>query len=140
MVLAVIAGLALAGTATTAAVAVAQKRKRAMSERVRNYNGSLCAYLEAVRSQRLDAGIIDGLITELNAVKEYSDGSITVDLSTKHFETLVQFVIDYTRQLAEANSVELDEPSDPSPTSTDAAVVDLLRYLEVQRMIFHEAA
>ncbi|MFI6098149.1 hypothetical protein ACIA8G_21525 [Lentzea sp. NPDC051213] len=139
----VIAGLvtlAVVGTAT-AAVAIVRKRKRALPECVKNYNDSLRAYLEAVRNQSLDAEIIDRLIADLGAVKAYSEnGNITVDFSTEQSETLVQVVIDYTRQLAQANSIDLDESPESTPTSTDAPVVDLRRYLEVQRRIFNDAA
>jgi hypothetical protein len=137
VVIAGLATLAVVGTAT-AAVAIVRKRKGALPECLKNYNVSLRAYLEAVRDQSLDAEIIDRLIADLGAVKAYSEnGNITVDFSAEQSETLVQVVIDYTRQLAQANSIDLDEST---PTSTDAPVVDLRLYLEVQRRIFNDAA
>ncbi|MEV0068005.1 MULTISPECIES: hypothetical protein [unclassified Amycolatopsis] len=96
---------------------------------------------EAVRNQSLDAEIIDRLIADLDAAKAYSEsGNITVDFSAEQYETLVQVVIDYTRQLAQANSIDLDESPESTPTSADAPVVDLRRSLEVQRRIFNDAA
>ncbi|KMS74432.1 hypothetical protein ACM01_14205 [Streptomyces viridochromogenes] len=85
--------------------------------------------------------IINRLIADLDVVKAYSDedGSVTLDFSTKHAEMLVNIVVDYTRQLAEANSVDLNELQG-GPTSENSAVVDLRRHLEVQRKIFTEAA
>jgi hypothetical protein len=138
VVIAGLATLAVVGTAT-AAVAIVRKRKGALPECVKNYNDSLRAYLEAVRDQSLDTEIIGRLIADLGAVKAYSEnGNITVDFSAaEQSETPVQVVIDYTRQLAQANSIDLDEST---PTSTDAPVVDLRRYLEVQWRIFNDAA
>ncbi|MGW5723003.1 hypothetical protein ACWEVP_43005 [Amycolatopsis sp. NPDC003865] len=140
VVVAGLATLAVAGT-VAAVVPIVRQRRRALPECVTNYNDSLRAYLEGVRDQNLDAEIIERLIADLDAVKAYSEnGNITVDFSAEQSETLVQVVIDYTRQLAQANSFELDEPPEPTPTSTDAPVVDLRRYLEIQRKIFNDAA
>ncbi|WP_410562294.1 hypothetical protein [Amycolatopsis sp. cmx-4-61] len=140
VVLAGLATLAVVGTATTA-IAIARKRKRALPESVENYNDSLRAYLQAVRSRSLEAEIIGRLIADLNAVKAYSEnGNTTVDFSTEQSETLVQVVIDYTRHLAQANSIDLDELPESTPSSTDAPVMDLRRYLGVQQRIFNDAA
>ncbi len=138
----VIAGLAtLAVGMATAAITIARKRKQTLPQCVKKYNDSLRAYLEAVRNQNLDADLIDRLIVDLDAVKAYSeDGKITVDFSTAQSETLVQVVIDYTWQLAQVNSIDLDESPESTSTSGDAPVVDLRRYLELQRRIFNDAA
>jgi hypothetical protein len=131
---------AVAATATAVAVTAVRRRKAAVPECVENYNKSLRAYLEAVRLRTLDAEIVDRLIADLDAVKEYSkSGSVTVDFSTEQSETLVQLVVDYTQQLADANSVDLESP-EPAPESEGGVVVDLRRYLEVQKRIFSEGA
>ena len=112
-----------------------QKRKC-----VESCNASLRAYLEAVRDGVLDAGIISRLISDLDVVKAYSDnGSVTIDFSTAQAETLINLVVDYTRELAEVNSVELNELQDQGPTSENDAVVDLCRHLEAQRQIYTKA-
>lgn len=139
VVIAGLATLAVVGTATAAA-AIIRKRRRALPECVKNSNDSLRAYIKAVCNQSLDAEIIDRLIADLGAVKAYSEnGTIAVDFSAES-ETLVQIVIDYTRQLAQANSIELNESPELTPTSTYAPVVDLCRHLEVQRRILSDAA
>jgi hypothetical protein len=130
-----------------AAVIVAAKKRRQIRnpqvlECFQSYNASLATYMEAVHEGRLELDIIDRLIADLDAVKAYSDedGSITLDFSTRHAEMLVNVVVDYTRQLAEANSVELDELQKVALASENDAVVDLRRHLEAQRKIFNEAA
>jgi hypothetical protein len=139
----VIAGLvtlALVGTGT-AVVAIVRKRKLALPECAKDFNDALRAYLEAVHNQSLDAEIVDRLIADLGAIKAYSaNGNITVDFSAEQYETLLQVVIDYTRRLAQANSIDLDESPELTSTSTDAPVVDLRRYLEVQRRLFSDVA
>lgn len=133
--------LSAAAVVATALIAARKRKQTGKPECVENYNASLRAYLEAVREGSLDAGIISQLISDLDAVKAYSDnGSITVDLSTVQSETLVNLVVDYTRTLAEANSIELNELQRHAPASENDAVVDLRRHLEVQRQIFTRAA
>jgi len=126
------------------AFAAARRRKQAsVPECVERYNASLGAYLEAVHEGRLNAGIIDRLISDLDVVVDYSDengNNITLDFSTKRAAMLVKIVVDSTRQLAEENSINLSEPQEESPASDGGAVVDLRRYLEVQKKIFTDAA
>lgn len=134
-----VVGLAVAG-ATAAVVVISRRRKRAMPEYVKNYNSALHAYLEAVRNQTLDAEAIDRLIAALDAVKEHSEtGDITVDFSTEQSETLVRLVLDYAKQLAEANLVDLNASQELVSVSEGDNVVDLRRYLEVQRQILEAA-
>ncbi|NEB03865.1 hypothetical protein [Streptomyces sp. SID13726] len=138
-----VVGTLVAGAAVIAVVKKRrQSRKPQLLECVQSYNASLAAYVEAVHEGRLELEIIDRLIADLDAVKAYSneDGSITLDFSTKQAEMLVNIVVDYTRQLAEANSVDLDELQGVAPASENDAVVDLRRHLEAQRKIFTEAA
>lgn len=143
---AIITVTALSAAAVGAVALIASKRKQTgddpkMPEYIENYNASLHAYLEAVREGSLDVGIIIQLISDLDTVKAYSDnGGITIDFSTEESETLVNLVVDYTRKLAEVNSVELNELQRRAPASENDAVVDLRRHLEVQRQIFTRAA
>ncbi|MFF0201818.1 hypothetical protein [Streptomyces sp. NPDC005017] len=136
---------AIVGT-VAAVIFAAKKRKQTakpeVPECVRSCNASLAAYVEAVHERRLELDIIDRLIADLDAVKAYSDedGRITLEFSTKHAEMLVNIVVDYTRKLAEANSVDLNELQGVAPAPENEAVVDLRRHLEVQRKIFTDAA
>lgn len=138
---AALSAVAVGVTAVIAARKREETGKPEVADCVENYNISLRAYLEAVREGNLDADIIGQLISDLDAVKAYSsNGSITVGFSTEQSETLVNLVVDYTRKLAEANSVELNEIQGQAPASENDTVVDLRRHLEVQRQIFTGAA
>jgi hypothetical protein len=124
------------------------QRNMVMPECVKDFNASWGKYLDAIRERRLDVEIIDQLISDFDAVRGYSDdhgSSITLDLSTKQGEPLV-FVADYTRKLAEANSVDLsdlqnqEQEQEQSRDPGNDVVVDLRRNLAVQRKIFGDAA
>jgi hypothetical protein len=135
------------GTLTAGATAfvVVKKRKQAgkreVPECVVNLNASLRTYLETAREGSLDASIISRLISDLDTVKAYSDStSVPVGFSTELWEALVNLVVDHTRKLAEAYSVELHELQGQAPTSGNDTVIDLRRHLEVQRQIFTGAA
>ena len=134
-----------AGAAVVAGTSYAARRRKlaVVPECVERYNTSLGAYLEAVQEGRLDAGIIDHLISDLDAVVAYSDengNNISLDFSTEQAAILVKIVIDSTKQLAKANSIDLSELHEEAPASEGGAVVDLRRHLEVQKQIFTDAA
>ncbi|NYF16016.1 hypothetical protein HDC37_000830 [Microbacterium sp. AK009] len=129
-------------------IALSKRKKDAepvIPECVQNYTEALRAYLDAIQNGALDADIIDRLIVNLDAVIAYGEeGDTTVAFSPDQLATLTNVVLDYTAELAKANDFELDGPETPSTstsTSTDGGeVVDLRRYLELQRRIFGEAA
>ncbi|MEU2133897.1 hypothetical protein [Streptomyces sp. NPDC018352] len=143
IITAAVVGTVAAGVAM--AITVARKRKQTgtpeVPECVKSYNTSLRTYVEAVHEGRLDVDIINQFIADFDAVKAHSDenGSITLDLSTKHAEMLVNIVVGYTRQLVKDNAVDLNELQDQAPVSENDGVFDLRRHLEVQRKIFTEA-
>jgi hypothetical protein len=91
LVLTVVAGAAVvAGTSYAAALG---RKLAVVPECVERYNTSLNAYLEAVQEGRLDASIIDHLISDLDAVVAYSDengNNISLDFSTKQAAILVK--------------------------------------------------
>lgn len=147
----IIATVALGAAAAVAGNAVVKRRREAGEAEVLvtevpvcvlNYNASLAAYVEAVHEGRLELGVIERLIAGLDEVKAHSDidGSITLDFSTRQAELLVNLVVDYTKQLAEANSVGLDT-SDGYALEGEAHAVSALRSsLEVQRQIVVDVA
>lgn len=114
----------------------------AVPECVERYNASLAAYIEAIRGARLSLELLDQVLADLDAVKGYADpdGGIVLDFSTEHAAALLSIVADYTRQLAEANDINLAEPLQDAPGSAPSEIDSLRRYLEVQKRIFTDAA
>jgi hypothetical protein len=105
------------------------------------YNSELATYIEAIKSGSLDAAVLSRLLSAVEAVKADSDeGAITIELSIGQSEALVNIVADYTRVLAEANSVDLGEGYDRPPSPSGNPVVDLRHWLKLQHRIFDETA
>lgn len=129
-----------AGTALTA-YAVKKKKeneyKKNSPECVLKFEKSLKAYLKAVRKGTLDEKTIDKLMADLEAIKEAdAEEKISLELSTVELKQLVNMIYDYTRKLAKVNDVKLERFKQHSPNSID----NLHAYLEVQKLIFQEAA
>lgn len=142
-------GLVVLGTVAAGATAVtiysvkkrANRRTPVVPECVELYNTSLGVYLDAIRAGRLDVDIIDQFISNLDAVKIYSDenDSFRFDLKTKHGKSLFNLVIAYTKRLAQANDISLNEFQHLEAASEDD-VVELRRLLSFQRTVFAKAA
>lgn len=115
--------------------------KTKMPKCVVDFNNSLFAYLEAVREGNLDMDAITGLISDLDEIKKNQDsGNINIDFSTEQLNTLINLIFDYTRKLAEANSVKLSGLEEPVSASVDNIIVNLQHYLKVQKQIFEKVA
>lgn len=119
--------------------------RRTMSEEsefpdwIRSYNVSWSVYLEAIRKRTLDIDTIDQLISALDGLKQHEgEGKVALNLSTEQAEQLVRLIVDYTTELAEANSIELDHIRGIDAEQT--SVIDMRRYLEAQRQIFKDVA
>lgn len=142
----VVAVGALTLVAVGGGVVLAVKKHRKEAEPdvpgcVQSYSLSLRAYLEAIQSGSLNAGIIDRLSADLDAVVAYAEeGDMTVAFSPEQLATLNKVVLEYTGELAKVNDVELDEAGVASADAEVGPVVDLRRYLDSQRKIFGEAA
>jgi hypothetical protein len=140
-----IVGAIIVGTVAAGGILCFATRKRKESdipelpEWIRDYNAAWAAYLEAIQIGAMGTGIIDRLIDALDALKHHeNDGTVGLYFSTEQAGQLVDLVVRYTTELAEANSVELDEMQ--RPDSDLASVVHIRRYLEAQRKIFGDAA
>ncbi|MFF4307814.1 hypothetical protein [Streptomyces sp. NPDC001601] len=139
IVFAALGTLAAGATAFVVVNKLKQAGEREVPECVANLNVSLSTYLNAARKGSLDARIISGLISDLDAVEAYSDNaSVAVDFSTGLWQALVNLVVDHTRKLAEAYAVDLEEFQ--GKTSGNSSVIDLRRHLEFQRQIIAGAA
>lgn len=137
----IIIGLSAAVAAGVAFFAMKSNKKSKESAIVENYNASLCAYLEAVRSGNVNIDIINRLASNLENIKtNYNSEGVKINFSPRQLEILVNLVFDYTRKLAEANSIELSGLEKRTSTSSDNTILNFQRYLEVQKQIFEKAS
>lgn len=108
---------------------------------VLEYNEALTAYLEAVQSGTIDSALLNRLDAALEAVQsELRDGELKLDFSIEQSTALVSLVIDYTRKLAEANAVQIDEHAEVPSTSEGNPIVDMREWLAIQKRILDDAA
>lgn len=139
----ILAGLGLiaaGGVAYWVASKSKQKPKQEVFDVVENYNDALGVYLDAIQTGNLTSTAVDNLILGLDELKKNSDdGTVTIDFSDEESVSLLDLVLDYTKQLADANSVELGElePSENMPVKK--SIDDLRRYIEEQKRIIDEA-
>jgi|JI8StandDraft_1071087.scaffolds.fasta_scaffold44622_2 hypothetical protein len=140
----VAATVAVGGAAT---FLVTKKRAKAARlaaesrpESVADFESSLRDYVEAGRTGALTADIVDRLITDLDALKAFSDSGNDVKISLDELVPLFDLVIAHTPRLAEAYDVDLQPITDPDEESSDGVVVSLRRHLEAQKAILADAA
>lgn len=124
-------------TAGEAAPAVDEVEVIELPPSVTDFETSLRAYVEAGQQGNLEVDVVDQLIADLDAVKDYRDGGNPVTFSLDQLEPLFALVIGHTPTLAGAYSVELD-PFEGAPQ--DDVVIHLRRHLETQRGILQGAA
>jgi hypothetical protein len=111
------------------------ERSLALPECVRTFGASWDRYRAAIRDKCLDVEIIDQLISDFDAVRQYSEEHrATLDFSQGQGKSVVKFVAEYTSKLADANSMdlgELREQAEAQEPGRNGAVVDLRRNLTV---------
>ncbi len=144
-----VAGAVVVGAATIGGILYFVTRKPKQSakplapevpEWVKEYNGALTAYLGAIQDATLTVEVIDRLIAALDVLEaQEGDDRVVLDLSKDEAAQLLNLVVSYTDELAKANSVDLSKP-DEQTDSEGASILDLRRYLEIQRKIFRDAA
>lgn len=123
-------------TATAAAIINSRTKPKEKPESIEvpayitKYNEALREYLEAARGGTLDAFAVTTLIDALDEVAK--DG--VVDSANEESARLVSLLVGYTRALADANSVSLEELL--SPVADDDLAGDLRRHLVAQLSIF----
>ncbi|MGY1608745.1 hypothetical protein [Geodermatophilus sp. SYSU D00700] len=105
-----------------------------------DFEASLRTYVDAGRGARLDAGIVDRVLADLDKVKDWVDAGNKVAFSFEQLEPLFDLVIRHTPALARAYSVALTDWEHPDPGGGSGSVVQLREHLELQRKILSEAA
>jgi len=129
-----ISGVALAGTG------IYYKVKAHEFKVVTDFRASLSAYIDAIRKGNLSLDVINNLMISLEELKIHKDyEKINIKLSADELSILVNRIYDYTRKLAQDNSIELTADECGIQVS-DNAIINLQQYLKTQKRIFVEAA
>lgn len=110
-----------------------------MPECVISFEASLRSYVKAGQTGTLNAEIVERLIGDLDAVKEFMEEGNTVLISLDKLVPLFDLVIAHTPRLAVAYNVDLKNLNGQDDDA-GGVVVNLRRHLEVQKSILDGAA
>lgn len=128
------AGVAAAGVGTF----VYKKVKSREPAVLKAFRGALDEYIDAIRNGALNINIINDMEKALQELREHKDYmKFSVQLSAEDIEILVGKIQDYTVKLATDNDVDISEFESEE---ADDAIINLEKYLHVQRKVFEEAA
>lgn len=105
---------------------------------IADYNDSVVAYLDAIDNGNVSLDNIKSVIKSIDKLNESND--ITIGFAHEKSETLINFVYDYTKKLAEVNSFELINFEKSTSISAYDTLGSLRQYLEIQTQIFEEVA
>ena len=106
-------------------------------EVMKQFRGSLFAYIDKIRGGNLDLETIEALMEALDQLKKHKNyEQFKIELSTEDLDVLVGKIYDYTIWLAENNQIELTEEE---RSKTNNSIINLQNYLRTQKRIFKEA-
>ena len=133
----VVGGIVIVGGIVVGTVShFTQKEKRTAKKHL---GESFQAYIDAARDGELTVEIVDALIGDLdNVSKLYKDDSIPLNLSAKQISDLLSSIYDYTKRMAEANSIKANTIHAPKVFRKNT-VNDLQNYLHIQKEILSAA-
>ena len=135
--LVVVGGIVIVGGIVAGTVShFTQKEKR---EAKKHLGESFQTYIDAARGGELTVEIVNVLIEDLDTVsKLYKDDSIPLNLSAKQISDLLSSIYDYTKRMAEANSIKANTIHAPKVFRKNT-VDDLQNYLHIQKEILSAA-
>jgi hypothetical protein len=138
-------GIAVATALGTGVVAIVKKSKKKndeseVQECVERFKEAMHCYLKATQEGNLNEDTLNSLITALeNLQNNNENGTIMIDLSADQLNALFMQIFNYTKRLAEANSVKVKGLKAPKRTSENN-IINLQHYLEIQKKIIESAS
>jgi len=128
-------------TVITAAGVVTYKLMTREPKVVKEFRMALKKYVDSIRKGSLNLVTIEELLARLDELKKHKDyEKISVKLTTEELDVLVNRIYEYTVKLAKDNEFELTGKNNIFESNKGASIVDLRKYLTVQKNIFSSAA
>ena len=128
-------------TVITAAGVVTYKLMTREPKVVKEFRMALKKYVASIRKGSLNLVTIEELLARLDELKKHKDyEKISVKLTTEELDVLVNRIYEYTVKLAKDNEFELTGKNNIFESNKGASIVDLRKYLTVQKNIFSSAA
>ncbi|AND42618.1 MULTISPECIES: hypothetical protein [Bacillaceae] len=115
-----------------------KSKKKQEPDVVVKFREALMVYLNAVRKGALTMEIISDMMECLGELKMYP--KFEVILSIEELDVLLNRMYEYTKKLAVDNAIELTSLEKETPLQSDSPIIDLQRYLEIQKHIFELAS
>ena len=119
-------------------IALYYEIKNHESSVITDFRKALAEYVEAIRNGNMNSEIIDTLMFSLENMRQHKKyDSLSVKLSTEDIYILVDRIYEYTIKLADDNNFVWEKDN---VNSKDKAIINLEKYLTVQKEIFYSAA
>jgi hypothetical protein len=115
------------------------RKTEQLEECVTGFRKSLKAYLKATKDGKINAKVVDDLLEALKEIEKCKAGeNVMLEIPASQLNELINGIFDYTKRLAEANTLEikLDDPK----RGTKNSISNLQSYLEIQKQIIINAA
>ena len=104
---------------------------------VGKFRKTLHKYVDEIREGRLELETVENLLLIIDEVKHHKNyAKIKIELTAEEIEVMVNRIYEFTLRFAEMNGVELYSGE---IDRTDNAIINLERYLMVQKRIFEVA-
>ena len=131
-------GMAIVGAGVWGYTAWRNHEPKVLTE----FRAALKVYIEAIRTGDMSVEKIDNLMVMLEELKRHKNyDKISIQFTTEELEVLVSRIYEYTVKLAKDNAVELtDGELGVSGNENNGAIIDLQKYLKVQKRIFETVA
>ena len=107
-------------------------------KKIENLTTCLNAYITAVNDQNLTIEHIDNLINAMDAIKTRKRKKIKIGMSTDQLSALIDCLCNHTKNLANANNIELDE--EYTEEETNDVFLKFRKDLIYQKEILQKAA
>lgn len=128
-------------TVITAAGVVTYKLMTREPKVVKEFRAALKKYVTSIRQGSLTLVTIEELMARLDDLRKHKDyEKISVKLTTEELDVLVNRIYEYTVRLAKDNEFELTGKNNIFESDKGTSIIDLRKYLSVQKNIFASAA
>lgn len=108
-------------------------------KKIKDFEAKLNNYVKAVNEQTLTEEIIDELLQSMENLLKKKRQDVILKLSTEDFVALINCLCDYTKDLASANDIEVQDDDAEDEPNTDI-FVKFKRNLMLQKSIFQQVA
>ena len=106
----------------------------------KQFGESLQIYLDTAKAGNLTIEILESLIISIEALENKNPSKqLNLNISLKQFNELINCIFDYTKRLAAANQINIQNIDRPKVLKNKTSD-DLKYYLNMQKQIFEQAS